>query len=262
MRFELPPQQSSSSDEGSGEEEEDSEDELAAAIAAGAGTTVPENRESMRLAITPTKAPPAPPEVETPMLVADKGIASHLGEEVEACIPQIPVDVDFDEMEPQTNDFNLQGIMKSIVENPIKFGAFDRLGTLKAQAFNTEKYEKQKMRVESEFSNMLASHEAAKPLAEFIEDPNDSSRLKRCLIVLCQGPRAPHKQNLLNWALCLFSLGFVKKKFCDIPIQNSIEMYTDAQYEPGTVANYLRILFAVFSRRGVPYSQTKDFRQG
>eukprot|EP00534_Pseudo-nitzschia_fraudulenta_P007588 CAMPEP_0201143326 /NCGR_PEP_ID=MMETSP0851-20130426/5095_1 /ASSEMBLY_ACC=CAM_ASM_000631 /TAXON_ID=183588 /ORGANISM="Pseudo-nitzschia fraudulenta, Strain WWA7" /LENGTH=73 /DNA_ID=CAMNT_0047417529 /DNA_START=12 /DNA_END=229 /DNA_ORIENTATION=+ len=73
MRFELPPQQSSSSDEGSGEEEEDSEDELAAAIAAGAGTTVPENRESMRLAITPTKAPPAPPEVETPMLVADKG---------------------------------------------------------------------------------------------------------------------------------------------------------------------------------------------
>ena len=100
------------------------------------------------------------------------------------------------------------------------------------------------------------------PLAEFIEDPNDSSRLKRCLIALCQGPRAPHKQNLLNWALCLFSLGFVKKKFCDIPIQNSIEMYTDAQYEPGTVANYLRILFAVFSRRGVPYSQTKDFRQG
>ena len=35
--------------------------------------------------------------------------------------------------------------------------------------------------------------------------------------------------------------------------------YTDAQYEPGTVANYLRILFALFSRRGVPYSQTKDF---
>lgn len=167
------------------------------------------------------------------MLVADEGIASHFGEEVESCTPRIPVDVDFDKMEPQTNDFNLQGIMKSIVENPIKFGAFDRLGTLKAQAFNTEKYEKQKMRVESEFSNMLASHEAAKPLAEFIEDPNDSSRLEKCLIVLCQAPRAPHKQNLLNWALCLFSLGFVKKKFRDLPIQNSFEMYTDTQYEPG-----------------------------
>jgi len=34
-------------------------------------------------------------------------------------------------------------------------------------------------------------------------------------------------------------------------------MYTDAKYEPGTGANYLRIPFAVFSR-GIPYSQTKD----
>ena len=66
--------------------------------------------------------------------------------------------------------------------------------------------------------------------------------------------KAPHKQHLLNWALCLFSLGFVKKKFRDLPIQNNIEMYTDAQYGPGTVANYLRILFVVFSRRGVSHT--------
>ena len=97
-------------------------------------------------------------------------------------------------MEPQTNDFNLQGILKSIVENPLKFGAVDRLVNIKTQLFNTEGYEKHKLRVETEFFNTLASHEKAKPLAEFIEDPNDSSRMERRLIILCQAPRAPHKK--------------------------------------------------------------------
>ena len=87
----------------------------------------------MRSTITPTKAlVPAPPApfVAAPMTMAGGGIdevttPSHLGKEVEACIPRIPADVDFDEMEPQTNDFNLQGILQSIVENPLKFGAVD-----------------------------------------------------------------------------------------------------------------------------------------
>ena len=93
---------------------------------------------------------------------------SHLGKEVEACIPRIPADVDFDEMEPQTNDCNLQGILQSIVENPLKFGAVDWLVNLKAQSFNTEGYEKHKLRIETKFFNTLASHDKAKPLAEFI----------------------------------------------------------------------------------------------
>ena len=72
------------------------------------------------MAITPTKAA-APAPLETAMVVAEEEIASHLGEEVEASIPRIPANVNFDEMEPQTNDFNLQGIMKSIAEKPLKF---------------------------------------------------------------------------------------------------------------------------------------------
>ena len=52
------------------------------------------------------------------MVVAEEEIFPHLGKDVEACISRIPSNVDFDKMKPRTNDFNLQGIMKSITETP------------------------------------------------------------------------------------------------------------------------------------------------
>jgi len=210
IRFKLPPQSSNSKEDSI---KDSDEDEFAAATVVGpqvfrpAGT-FPESCE--RLTITPTKVAatmaPAPVEVVKavggPMVGEEEQIVSYLGFDVEACIPRIPFNVDFQKKEPRTNDFNLQGILKSITENPLSFGAVDQLVNLKAQPFNFEKYEKQKLRVESNFFNTLASHEAAKPLADFIEDRNDSPILERRLIVLYQATRVSHKLNLLNWALC------------------------------------------------------------
>ena len=113
MHYKLPPQ-SSGLEEDSDEEEDSDKDQFAAAMAAGAGAaTVTENRDSTRLTITPTKAVAAP--LETAMVVTEEEITPLLGDEVEACFPRIPANVDFDEMEPKTNDFNLQGIMKIIL---------------------------------------------------------------------------------------------------------------------------------------------------
>ena len=85
---------------------------------------------------------PAAAEAFETSIAEEEEIVSHLGaDDVEACTPRIPANVDFDKMEPRTNYFNLQGIIKSITENPLKFGAVDRLVNLKAKSFNTEKYD-------------------------------------------------------------------------------------------------------------------------
>ena len=106
-------------EEDSNEDDNSDEDEFAVAKAA-AGATVPENCE--RSAIIPTKAAPttmmAPAEAFKTLMVEEEENIPHLGMDMEACIPRIPVNVDFDKMETRTNDFNLQGILKHITENP------------------------------------------------------------------------------------------------------------------------------------------------
>ena len=134
---------------------------------------------------------PAPAAAPTD-LMGEEEILPELGvEAVEACIPRIPDNVALEAIESRTTQFNIQGILKSISENPLCFGAWDQLVNLKVQSLNSEKYEKQKLRAESKFFNTLASHSAANPLADFVKDLNGSSRLERRLIILCQVPQGP-----------------------------------------------------------------------
>mmetsp|Transcript_20845 Transcript_20845/g.43662 ORF Transcript_20845/g.43662 Transcript_20845/m.43662 type:complete len:101 (-) Transcript_20845:2-304(-) len=83
--------------------------------------------------------------------------------------------------------FNLKGILKSMEENPIKFGSSGE-ENLNGFTFNSLKHKKKKKVDIGYFFDVLASHQQAYPLAEIIPDPEIPSTLKRRLYILVRAP--------------------------------------------------------------------------
>jgi hypothetical protein len=108
-------------------------------------------------------------------------------------------------------EWNIEGILKFIKDNPITVGPNDV--EITHLHMNTSTYEKKKEKIELEFFSSLACHNTAFYLAEKIPDPvNPSEKIYR-LYVNCRSPKAPHKKKILNWALCIFSTTLVKKEY-------------------------------------------------
>ena len=173
-------------------------------------------------------------------------------------------DIDFTSIQPSTKEFTLRGILQSIADNPINFLA----GSMKPievseLSKNSKTYDIRKAAIEKDFFQVLANHPTAAPLAEMIDDPVDVGNRIYRLYFLTRSPKAPHKRRLLNWTLLIYSLVHIKvayrgnKNLSTDPI-----LYAQAQYEPNTVANHFRMLFASFSKRDVNYSQASFTGKG
>jgi hypothetical protein len=123
---------------------------------------------------------------------------------------------------------------------------------------NTKKHERAKDNMEQAFFAALSSHKTAHSLAEKIIDPaNPSEKIYR-LYVMCRSPKAPHKKKVLNWALCLFATGHVKKAFIGKDLTDEYT-WAQAQYEPNTTDLHMKLLFAKFKSHDLNYSLSNDF---
>jgi hypothetical protein len=112
--------------------------------------------------------------------------------------------------------------------------------------------------MERSFFAALSSHKTAHSLAEKIIDPaNPSEKIYR-LYVVCRSPKAPHKKKVLNWALCLFATGHVKLEYQGKDLTDEWT-WAQAQYEPITCQQHMKLLFAKFKSYDINYSLSNDF---
>jgi hypothetical protein len=168
--------------------------------------------------------------------------------------------IDFSTVTPAINDFTMAGIMKSILDNPLKFGPNQHQCNMDDISMNTKGQEKAKARFVRFFFQVLSSHKHANQLAEMVRDPAPPHKEKQLLFILCSGDPNNNNHAILNWALCVFSMSLVMDEYWEIDLSKDPTKFAAIQYQPNTVEtkfNYL--LFGSFKAVGIVYSQQFHF---
>ena len=167
--------------------------------------------------------------------------------------------IDFSTITPATNDFTMAGIMKSISDNPLKFGPDQHRCNMDDISMNTKGHEKVKAKFVRYFFQVLASHDHANQLAEMICDPSPPHKEKPRLFILCSGDPNENKHAILNWALCVFSMSLVMDEYRGVDLSKDPTLFAAAQYQPNTVETKFKYLFGSFKAVGIVYSQQFHF---
>ena len=150
----------------------------------------------------------------------------------------------------------MKSIMETIQNNPIKaFGDVD----IKTLVSASKDCHKNKCRMEQKFFLVLETCPEAKPLCEFISDPEYPQRQLRRFHVICRGAKTPAKKALLNWTLLLFSLCHHKKSGNVADVTKDPKTFADAQCQPNTIVTRFKLLFTIFKNQSINYSFKKDF---
>ena len=161
---------------------------------------------------------------------------------------------------PANNEFTLFGILQSIADNgKLRIGPNILAEDIADLDCNTDGYEKARSSIVNRFFQVLVNHPQLYPLADMIPDPDNPLMMKRRLYILCRAPKAPNKKFILNRALIIFSMTYVKKAYIGMDLSKDPQLYADAQYEPVTAQTAFKMLFSRFAEESITYSQSKDF---
>jgi hypothetical protein len=179
-------------------------------------------------------------------------------------IPPLPsnsVDgsINFYAIPPPTAEFTLPGILQTIANHQLRAGPNALAVDINDLQYNTSEYEKAKTKQINEFFQVLTEDPEAHSLADIIVNPANPCMKKRRLYILCQAPSTPEKKRILNYALLIYSLKYVKVSYRGKDLSKCPKLYADAQYEPGTAKTAFKMLFRRFQQEGIVYSQSKDF---
>lgn len=206
--------------------------------------------------------PPTPPPAALPSILLAS--ASSI---LPVAAPTIPalfsntVDgaIDFGAIPQQTSEFTLPGILQTIANHQLRAGPNILAVDVNDLLYNTSEYEKAKTKQVNEFFQFLAEDPEAYSLADMVVDPNNISMKKRRLYILCQAPNTPEKKRILNYALIIFSLRYVKVGYRGKDLSKCPKLFANAQYKPGTAKTAFKMMFVRFQQEGIVYSQSKDF---
>eukprot|EP00536_Pseudo-nitzschia_multiseries_P013740 jgi/Psemu1/36209/gm1.36209_g len=129
---------------------------------------------------------------------------------------------------PLPQEFTLASILTALEGNTL----YLRPNTekIKGITFNTTVHEKKKKRSKAEFFQLLATHPQVAPLEDLIPDPESSSLMKHCFFIQCRAPPSPNKLAL-----------------------------AEAQYHQNSVNQWMKCLFAIFSKKHMNYSLATSF---
>ena len=180
--------------------------------------------------------------------------------------PSIPLlrgnngEVDFQAIQPTYNEFTLNGILRSIRDNPMHLQTGNMVPIpLSDLSGNSKTYMTRKSGVERLFFQAVANHPTAAPMAELIEDPDNPGTQIYRLYTLVRGLKALWKKELLNWCILNWSLTHIKVRFQGMDLSDDPILFAQAQYQSSTIQNHFKMLFSSFALQQINY-ESRDFR--
>jgi hypothetical protein len=148
-----------------------------------------------------------------------------------------------------------------LLAHPTLYGDEQITRDIQSVTSNNTDYDDSKVRLLTEFFEIIRGSPIFAPLSEVIELPNTRTSFKFFCIV--KGDKSEAKFRLINAVVTYFCTKHVKHGYRHHDLSTiDKETFTKAQYEPNVMDRDLRILFKIMKDNGVLYQKSDFGSQG